>query len=212
MAMKKRGLTAASALALQVSAGDWRRDHIGIKWKMDGQFIQKHLTGIEPLTGSNYGNWKMQVEIVLGCLDYDYVLTEDKPEEPDESSSQSEKKSHAKWVKANKLAMLIIRASVDQTIRGGIPACETAKELLETIKKQFEGSVRARQYNYLVKLINLKYDGSGDVRQHILKVSQLIIRLRELGLQLEDDLMVHFAVASLPSKFDTFKVNYSSQD
>ncbi|XP_020255355.1 uncharacterized protein LOC109832380 [Asparagus officinalis] len=110
--------------------------------------------------------------------------------------------------KANKLAMLIIRASVDQTIRGGIPTCETAKELLETIKKQFEGSVRARQYNYLIKLINLKYD---DVRQHILKVSQLIIRLRELALQLEDDLMVHFVVASLPSKFNTFKVNYSSQ-
>ncbi|XP_020243313.1 uncharacterized protein LOC109821543 [Asparagus officinalis] len=179
---------------------------------MDGQFIQKHLTGIEPLTGSNYGIWKIQVEIVLGCLDYNYVLTEDKPEEHDESSSLSEKKSHTKWVKANKLAMLIIRASVDQTIRGGILACKTAKELLETIKKQFERFVRARQYNYLVELINLKYDGSGDVRQHILNVSQLIIRLRELGLQLEDDLMVHFAAVSLPSKFDTFKVNYSSQD
>ncbi|XP_020243238.1 uncharacterized protein LOC109821464 [Asparagus officinalis] len=113
----------------------------------------------------------MKVEIVLGCLDYHYVLTEEKLEEPNDSSSLSEKKSHAKWVKANKLAMLIIRASVDQTIRRGIPACETAKKFLETIKKQFEGSVRERQYNYLVKLINLQYDGSGDVRQHILKVS-----------------------------------------
>ncbi|XP_020242753.1 uncharacterized protein LOC109820967 [Asparagus officinalis] len=142
----------------------------------------------------------------------DYVLTEDKPEEPDESSSLSEKKSRTKWVKANKLAMLIIRALVDQTICGGIPTCKTAKELLETIKKQFKGSVRAKKYSYLVKLNNLKYDESGDVRQHILKVSQLIIRLRELRLQLEDDLMVYFVVASLPSKFDIFKVKYSSQD
>lgn len=46
-----------------------------------------------------------------------------------------------KWVKANKLEMLIIRVSVDQTIRRGILICKTAKDLLETIKKKFEGSV-----------------------------------------------------------------------
>jgi len=63
-----------------------------------------------------------------------------------------------------------------------------------------------------MKLISLKDKGEGNVRQHILKISKIVITLRELGLTIKDDLMVHLAVASLPMTFDTFKVNYSSQE
>ena len=46
---------------------------------MDPTLVQRHLTGIETLTESNYSTWKMKLQIVLGCLDYDFVLTENKP-------------------------------------------------------------------------------------------------------------------------------------
>jgi len=63
-----------------------------------------------------------------------------------------------------------------------------------------------------MKLILLKYEGDENVRQHILKILRIVITLRELGLTIVDDLMVHLAVASLPMTFDIFKVNYSSQE
>ena len=179
---------------------------------LNESLIQQHLTGIKPLTGSNFFSWTLELEIVLGCLDYDFVLTEEKPPTPTKESTETQRATHAKWVKANKLAILIIRASIDETIRGGIPSKETVKELLEIIKAQFQGSIRARQYSNLLKLTSLKHKGDENVRQHNLKISKIVITLRELGLTIEDDLMVHLVMASLPMTFDTFKVNYSSQE
>ena len=45
---------------------------------MNLTLIQKYLTGIKTLTYSKYLSWKMKLQIVLCCLDYNFVLTEDK--------------------------------------------------------------------------------------------------------------------------------------
>ena len=37
---------------------------------------------IEPLTGSNFPRWKSQVELCLGCNEFDYALREEKPVAP----------------------------------------------------------------------------------------------------------------------------------
>ncbi|OVA10967.1 hypothetical protein BVC80_1345g11 [Macleaya cordata] len=73
------------------------------------------------------------------------------------------------------------------------------------------GNVHSRQYNCLAQLFSLYCDETGSVREYILKLSKLVINLRDLGFTIEDELMVHMAVAKLPSKFDILKVNYSTQ-
>ena len=37
---------------------------------------------IEPLTGSNFPRWKSQVELCLGCNEFDYALREEKSVAP----------------------------------------------------------------------------------------------------------------------------------
>ncbi|KAF6166797.1 hypothetical protein GIB67_005673 [Kingdonia uniflora] len=82
--------------------------------------IQNQLTNIETLTDSNYSIWKLKIHIPLGYLDFDFVLTEAKPADLTDTSSDVEKVAYAKWVKANKMANLIIRSSIDPIIQGGI--------------------------------------------------------------------------------------------
>ncbi|KAL5700091.1 hypothetical protein ACHQM5_025586 [Ranunculus cassubicifolius] len=166
---------------------------------MDPLSIQKHLSGIEMLTDSNYSSWKLSIQIVLGYLEYDFVLTEDQPvitgvDTPDQVAARQ------KWVKANNMASLIIRSRIDPIMRGGIPQTLTAKELFSTIKQQFEGSVKGRQYSNLAQLLSLS------------QVSKLVLTLRELGLAIDDTLMVHFAVFSLPRSFEMLQVNYQNQE
>ncbi|XP_026423389.1 uncharacterized protein LOC113319340 [Papaver somniferum] len=36
---------------------------------MEETIVERHLTGIEPLSGSNFKKWKSQLEIVLGCME-----------------------------------------------------------------------------------------------------------------------------------------------
>jgi len=111
---------------------------------LDAAAIQRQLTGVEPLSGSNYSRWKSQLEIVLGYLDYEFVLIEDEPEKATNDSSDAVKLKHQKWEKANRMSLKIIRNSIrlllSLAIRGGIPETKTAKELMEVIKTQFVGS------------------------------------------------------------------------
>lgn len=103
--------------------------------------VSKNLAGIEPLNGSNYGSWKMNLDIMLGCMDYDFVLTEPKP--PTDESSATEKAHHVRWEKVNRLAMMIIRASIRESLRGGIATTKTSSELMSLIKNQFVGKKKS---------------------------------------------------------------------
>ncbi|KAF6148678.1 hypothetical protein GIB67_042637 [Kingdonia uniflora] len=107
---------------------------------------------------------------------------------------------------------LIICSFIDPIMRGGIVERSTAKELSNVIKKQFEGFVKGRQYSNLSQLLSLKYDGSGNVRSHILKISKLVLTLKELGLTIDDTLMVYLAVWSLLQSFKIFKVHHQNQE
>jgi len=56
---------------------------------LNESLIQQHLTGIKPLTGSNFFSWTLELEIILGCLDYDFFLTEEKSPTPTEESIEN---------------------------------------------------------------------------------------------------------------------------
>ncbi|OVA11534.1 hypothetical protein BVC80_1013g3 [Macleaya cordata] len=177
----------------------------------DSIWIYLDRARVDPLTGSNYSTWKRQITLQLGLLDFDFVLTEARPVILTAESTDVEKATFKKWEKVNKLCMMVIQGSIHETISRGIPETTTAKELFELINGQFMGNVHSRQYNCLAQLFSLYCDETGSVREHILKLSKLVINLRDLGFTIEDELMVHMAVAKLPSKFDTLKVNYSTQ-
>ena len=104
---------------------------------MDLTLIQKHLTGIKFLTYSNYSSGKMKLHIVLCCPDYNFVLTEDKPI-IDPTTIDAQKAVTQvfidKWVKANKMSILIIKCSIDPIMFGGISKKESTKDLFAVIK------------------------------------------------------------------------------
>ena len=69
---------------------------------MNPTLIQRHLTRIETLTESNYSTWKMKLQIVLGSLDYDFVLTESKLI-IDPTTTDAQKKQQLRYSSTNGL-------------------------------------------------------------------------------------------------------------
>ncbi|KAF6164729.1 hypothetical protein GIB67_040981 [Kingdonia uniflora] len=57
-----------------------------------------------------------------------------------------------------------------------------------------------------------RYDGSGNVCSHILKIFKLVLTLKELSLTIDDTLMVHLAVWYLPKSLEIFQVHYQNKD
>ena len=92
----------------------------------------------------------MKLQIVLCCLNYNFVLTEDKPIiNPIATYAQkaATQVSIDKWIKTNKMSILITKPSIDPIMFREISEKENAKDLLVVMKHPFDRSVKSRQYS-----------------------------------------------------------------
>jgi hypothetical protein len=64
---------------------------------------------------------------------------------------------------------MVIKSSIDEAIREGIPNCETAKEYLKKVESQFTGSSKTYISTIIKRLVMEKYSFDSGVREHILK-------------------------------------------
>lgn len=165
-----------------------------------------NFTNIEALNGSNYKKWKEDIEIALGLMDFNIAIDEDQPPALTPQITAEEKTKRAKWHKANKMALAIMRKEINETVRGGIPKCDNAKELLDTIANNFKESGKAETGSQLTKLTSMKYDGSWSVREHMLKISNIALKLKDLEVPMTDEFLVHMALNSLPAQYGQLKV------
>jgi hypothetical protein len=84
-------------------------------------------------------------------------------------------------------------------------------EYLEKVESQFTGSSKAYARTLIKNLIFEKCIG-GCVRDHILRMSNIVAKLKPLDLAIKDGFLIYLIFNSLPKEFKTFKVNYNSMN
>ncbi|KAB2608369.1 hypothetical protein D8674_011537 [Pyrus ussuriensis x Pyrus communis] len=90
---------------------------------------------------------------------------------------------------------------MSDTVRGGIPKSETAKEYLTSIHEKFKESDKAEIGNLMNELMTKKYNGMGCVREHILELLDVGAKLNALDVPMSDAFLVHVALNSLPNEY-----------
>jgi hypothetical protein len=106
---------------------------------------------------------------------------------------------------------MVIKERISEGIRGTISECETAMEYLEKVESQFTGSSKAYASSLIKRLVYEKYTGGG-VRDHILRMSNVAVRLEPLDLAIKDGFLIYLIFNSLSKEFKTFEVNYNSMN
>jgi hypothetical protein len=117
----------------------------------------------------------------------------------------------AKWDASNHKCLMVIKSSIKDAIKGGIPNCETSKEYLKKVESQFTNSSKTYASTIIKGLVMKRYSFGSGVREHILKMSNMASKLKTMDIGLKVEFLVHLVMSSLPKEFEAFEINYNSQ-
>ncbi|KAL6272502.1 hypothetical protein ACE6H2_023194 [Prunus campanulata] len=186
----------------------------GLTSSDSGEFMASVYTGpdlssIETLNGPNYEKWKLDVEVVLGVLDLDLALIEDKPAALTASSTSEQKLKLKNWETSNRMSLLVMEKTISASVLEEIPASENAKEFLATIIQKYKPEDKAQVRKLITALNSAKFDGVGSVREYILGLAGIANKLKVLKVPIDETFLVHIAVNSLPSSYGQLVTVYS---
>lgn len=163
---------------------------------------------METLNGTNYDEWKESLEIYLAIAQLDLALRVDKPTDLTLASSAAEKTFHEKWHNSNRLCLMVIKFTIDEIIRHGIPEKDTAVEFLKEVEEKFKKFDKAQKSHYLSLLDSTHYHGDSGVCEHIMKLVNYFNKLKSLGVDLGEFYLVWKILESLPPQFQVLKTIY----
>ena len=89
------------------------------------------------LEGSNYVDWRRNLDIVLTAEEYKFVLHEECPLKPNDQFSDEDKLAYQKWRKADVMERRYIMASISNVFQHQHQTMLSAFEILENLKEMF---------------------------------------------------------------------------
>ncbi|CAM8999145.1 unnamed protein product [Rhodiola kirilowii] len=179
---------------------------------MSTSSVAANISDVLMLNGTNFKGWKENIMILLGCMDLDLALKEPKQDAITNTSSESAQVYKGTWERSNRLSLMILHRGILEVFRGIVPdENSSAKDYLAKFEKHFVENNKAKISELLANLISMKYSCKGNVREHIMEMSQLASKIKVLKLELSKNLLVHLVLISLPSEYSQFRISYNCQ-
>ncbi|XP_062020840.1 uncharacterized protein LOC133737258 [Rosa rugosa] len=141
----------------------------------------------------------------------DLCLNKEESEMLHSESTDEDKKYYKEWHKANKMAKNVIRTTMLDTDRVSIEEPEVAMDFLYAIHYMYREIDKVEAARLSKEFNELKYIGTGKVREHIMKTIEINAQLRDLQIGVNDDHVVHDAVHSLPNSFSQHRTRYNAR-
>ncbi|URD89511.1 Retrotransposon protein [Musa troglodytarum] len=110
------------------------------------------------------------------------------------------------------MCLMIIKHGIPEAFKAAVSEGITkAKDFLTEIEKYFLKNDKAKTSTMLQSLISMRYNGKGNIREYIMKMSNLTLKLKALKLGLSEDLLIYLVLISLPAQYSQFNVSYNCQ-
>ena len=94
------------------------------------------------------------------------------------------------------MCLMVIKYTISITIRGSMPDKDSAKSFPAEVADRFIKSDKIEANMHLSKLINMRYNGKENIREYIMKMFNLVFKLKTLKLELSEEIQVHFILIS----------------
>ena len=80
----------------------------------------------------------------------------------------------------------------------------SAKSFPAEVANRFIKSDKVEAKTHLSKLKNMCYNGKENIREYIMKMSNLVSKLKALKLELSEEILVHFILISFLTQYNPF--------
>ena len=159
----------------------------------------KYAIGLPMLNGNNFLDWKEAVLFNLGVMDLDLCFRIPKPTETTSETEDFEVEEFALWEKSNRLAMKYMIQHVPREFRGPYIDQTLVADYLMQMEGQFASADKAKGGSLIQNFANTRYDGKGNIREHIMFMRDISGKLQELDMIIHESFLVHFIMQTLPS-------------
>ena len=100
--------------------------------------ISASINSIPRLNGTNIKEWKKNVLIVHGFMDFDLALRIDRPTEVIEKNFSHSNREMEKWERSNRMSLMIMKCTILEAFRGTMSEdIVLAKDFLIDLEKRF---------------------------------------------------------------------------
>ena len=97
--------------------------------------------------------------------------------------------------------------NIASNIKTTLPKIENAKDFLKFVEESSQTTDKSLVGTLMGTLTTMKFDGSRTMHEHVIEMTNVAARLKSLGMEVEQNLLVQFIVNSLPSEYDPFQIN-----
>jgi len=166
--------------------------------------LHSQAMSVPVFNGLNFSDSSEQVQFHLGVLDLDLAIRIEKPVDITDESSNEEKTHYRVWEKSNRLSLMFMRMSIASNIKSSLPKTENAEEFMKSVEERSQTADKSLAGTLMSTLITMKFDGSCTMREHLIEMTNIVARLKSLGMTVDDNFLVQFILNSLPSEYGPF--------
>ncbi|KAL6322358.1 hypothetical protein AAG906_007911 [Vitis piasezkii] len=172
--------------------------------------ISLQLSAIKPLTGNNFEEWFESFNVHMTLQNLDLALRVDEPSKPTDVSSTDERLFYERWEHSNRSCLMVMKYTMDKSIKECGSKTERAKDFLEYVKANYTKVDKAEMATHLKLLTTTVYDGVSGVRDHIIKLRHYFNKANEMKVGLGEKFLKWLILESLPVSFDAVNLTYNA--
>ena len=101
--------------------------------------------------------------------------------------------------------------TVANNIKSTLTTTESAKEFKKLVEEKSQAADKSLAGTLMSTLTTMKYDGSRTMHEHVLEMTTLAAKLKNLGMNVDEYFLVQFILNSLPpEQYSPFQMNYNT--
>ncbi|KAI8130254.1 Retrovirus-related Pol polyprotein from transposon TNT 1-94 [Lucilia cuprina] len=165
------------------------------------------LYEIEKLGERNYDSWCIQMRNVLIHNGW-WKLANGTAQLEDAETEQA----RALWEADDENALATIRLCLKPSQINIIKNCQTSREAWLRLEEKYRPKGPLRKLSLYKRLMKLKMTKGVNTRQHIDYFTELVKKLSNLGIIIQEELLVIMLLNSLPSEYESFVASMEASE